>query len=130
MSNKTKGVKTDPSPYSDHNLPIISFVLLTLGLSSLESRLEALLSLVKFPETEVEAAHIVQNLRGHLRLHFVLQDPGGCLVAFQTLLEVGLLKDLSQLNPGLYVIWVLLCYLLQMALEKKMTIFSKFIECL
>lgn len=77
------------------------------------------LGLSQVSQSEVESPQVVEDLRGNVGLHFLLQDAGGCAVSGQRSLDVSLLQDLRQLNPRLHIIWVLLCYLLQVTLETK-----------
>ncbi len=77
------------------------------------------LGLSEVSQSEVKGPQIVENLRGNIGLHLLLQDAGGCAVCRQRTLDVSLLQDLSQLNPRLHVIWVLLCDFLQMTLESR-----------
>lgn len=81
--------------------------------------IDSYLGLSKVAQSEVKSAQVVEDLRGNIGLHFLLQDTGGCAVRRQCSLYVGLLQDLSQLDPRLHIIWVLLCHLLQMSLENK-----------
>lgn len=73
----------------------------------------------KIAQSEVKSSQVVEDLRGHISLHLLLQNAGGCAVRRQRSLNVSLLQDLSQLNPSLHIIWVLLCHLLQMTLGNK-----------
>lgn len=70
------------------------------------------LGLPKVAKSEVKCPKVVENLRRNVSLHFLLQDAGGCAICRQCSLNVSLLQYLSQLNPGLHVIWVLFCHLL------------------
>lgn len=81
--------------------------------------IDSYLGLSKVAQSEVKSTQVVEDLRGNIGLHFLLQDAGGCAVRRQCSLYVGLLQDLSQLNPRLHIIWVLLCHLLQMTLGNK-----------
>lgn len=73
----------------------------------------------KVAQSEVKGSQVVEDLGGHISLHLLLQNAGGCAVRRQRSLNVSLLQDLSQLNPSLHIIWVLLCHLLQMTLGNK-----------
>lgn len=77
------------------------------------------LGLSKVAQSEVKSPQVVEDLRGNVSLHLLLQDAGGCAVRRQCSLNVSLLQDLSQLDPRLHIIWVLLGHLLQMTLRKK-----------
>lgn len=74
------------------------------------------LGLSKVAQSEVKSPQVVEDLRGNVGLHLLLQDARGCAVCRQCSLNVSLLQDLSKLDPRLHVIWVLLRYLLQMTL--------------
>lgn len=74
------------------------------------------LCLSKVAKSEVKSPKVVENLGRNIGLNFLLQDAGGGAICRQRSLDVSLLQDLSQLDPGLHIIWVLFCYLLQMAL--------------
>lgn len=67
----------------------------------------------------MQSPQVVEDLRGNVGLHLLLQYAGGCAVCGQCSLNVSLLQDLSQLDPSLHIIWVLLCHLLQMTLGNK-----------
>lgn len=77
------------------------------------------LGLSKVAQPEVKSPQVVEDLRGDVGLHLLLQDAGGCAICGQRSLNIGLLQYLSQLDPRLHVIWVLLCHLLQMTLGRK-----------
>lgn len=77
------------------------------------------LCLSKVAKSEVKCPEVVENLRRNIGLHFLLQDAGGRAICRQRSLDVCLLQNLSQLDPGLHIIWVLFCYLLQMTLWMK-----------
>lgn len=74
------------------------------------------LCLSEVAEPEVKSPEVVENLRRNVSLHLLLQDAGGGAICRQCSLDVSLLQNLSQLDPGLHIIWVLFCYLLQMTL--------------
>lgn len=70
-------------------------------------------------QSEVKSPEVVEDLGRHVGLHLLLQDAGGRAVRRQRSLNVGLLQDLSQLDPRLHVVWVLLRHLLQMTLVNR-----------
>lgn len=70
------------------------------------------LGLPEVAKSEVKGPEVVENLRRNIGLHFLLQDAGGRAICRQCSLDVSLLQNLSQLDPGLHVIWVLFCHLL------------------
>ena len=74
------------------------------------------LGLSQVPQSEVQSPQVVEDLGRDVRLHLLLQDAGGGAVGRQRPLDVRLLQDLSQLDPGLHVVWVLLRHLLQVTL--------------
>ena len=80
------------------------------------------LGLSQVPQSEVESPQVVEDLRGDVSLDLLLQNAGGRAVGREGALDVGLLQDLSQLDPGLNVIRVLLGYLLQMTLQNTKTL--------
>lgn len=77
------------------------------------------LGLPQVAQSEVKSTQVVEDLRGHISLHLLPEDAGGGAVGGQRSLDVGLLQDLSQLDPRLHVVWVLLCDLLQMTLRQQ-----------
>jgi len=78
--------------------------------------MESYLGLSQVAQSEVKSPEVVEDLGGDVRLHLLLQDAGGCAVRRQRSLNIGLLQNLSQLDPRLHIVWVLLCYLLQVTL--------------
>lgn len=70
------------------------------------------LGLPEVAESEVKCPEVVKNLRRNIGLHFLLQDAGGRAICRQRSLDVSLLQNLSQFDPGLHVIWVLFGHLL------------------
>lgn len=77
------------------------------------------LGLSKVAQSEMKSPQVVEDLWGNISLDLLLQNAGGRAICRQSSLNICLLEDLSQLNPRLHVIWVLLCYLLQMTLGNK-----------
>lgn len=77
------------------------------------------LGFFQIAEPEVKSSQVVEDLRWDISLYLLLQDAGGCAISRQSPLDVRLLEDLSQFDPSLHIIWVLLCYLLQMALKAR-----------
>lgn len=84
-----------------------------------QALLASYLSLSQVAQSEVKSSQVVEDLRGDISLHLLLQDAGGCAVGGQCSLDVSLLQDLSQLDPCLHIVWVLLGYLLQMTLTEQ-----------
>lgn len=85
----------------------------------------------KVAQSEVKSPQVVEDLRGNISLHLLLQDAGGCSVCRQRSLNVSLLQDLSQLDPRLHIIWVLLRHLLQMTLgnNNKLSFYIRLQTC-
>lgn len=77
------------------------------------------LCLSQVAESEVESPEVVENLRRNVGLHLLPQDAGGGAICRECSLDVSLFQNLSQLDPGLHIIRVLFCYLLQMTLWTK-----------
>lgn len=81
--------------------------------------IDSYLGLSQVSQSEVKSPEVVEDLGWNVGLHLLLQDAGGCAVCRQRSLNISLLQNLSQLDPGLHVVWVLLGYLLQMTLGSK-----------
>lgn len=77
------------------------------------------LGLSQVPQPEVQGAQVVEDLGRDVGLHLLLQDARGRAVRRQRSLDVSLLQDLSQLDPGLHVVRVLLRHLLQVTLSRQ-----------
>lgn len=62
----------------------------------------------------MKGSNIIENLWWDVHLNQVLQKLGSLMISWKGTLQVTALKDLSQLNPRLYILTVLLRHLCQM----------------